>query len=432
MVETKKSHLMHLLIVVVNINLLLTTFIVYNTYHSIPRLNSVINFFFFAWCGSLFIISDLFWQGRVKWPMGTILLFVVYVLCGVFNQLVIFFDLILLYLWSLFFVYFVYKIYLLNTLNVNFIYEVIICFFMPLFVYLFGFLLHFTGYYFPVVWDQYLLAMEGALGGFPSLMMGKMYQSFPFLIKTTVDFIYLALPYVFFIIYRERKMQTQQIPFDLLLEFVTIAIVGVLLYGLVPGCGTEAAFSGRWPDVSPLSFLQEGPQWITCPASFPRNCVPSLHMAWMLCMVRRGLLCNTHIKCLMGIFFIGTIVGVFGLGAHYLVDIVVGLCFANIMGGSFSWRLHASSARIQAIVGGAVMMIGWYLFIFFGLTLFESSVILTRIIFILSAALSLWIEYVLIKALSAVEKEILTSSVNQFTLETETPPSRDRQGAEKW
>lgn len=276
---------------------------------------------------------------------------------------------------------------------------------LPLFVFLSNFFLELGGHHHPFVKDEFLMAIDGTLGIYPSLIMARFYFLLPEYLSLAVRIIYFALPVAFIIIYKMRHLIEHEPPLDLMIEFIIIGIVGCALYNLVPACGTLYAFQATWPDALPLDLFKDGPHVRFCPTTYPRNCIPSLHTAWLVCLFRSGWQCNKVTKLFLSIWVVGTIIAMFGPGAHYLVDIVVGFAFANCIGGLSAFKLSIRNpVRRQAIGLGFLLCFVWYVIIFYGLSFLQSSILLAWIFFWGSILLSMRIEFCLIKYLNYKEK----------------------------
>lgn len=105
--------------------------------------------------------------------------------------------------------------------------------------------------------------------------------------------------------------------------FVASALIGYLVYILVPACGPRYAMPS-WPEIG--EFLIEPP------LKHPRNCMPSLHLTWALLMVLN--LANVKSRTwriLIAINLPLTVIGTLGLGEHYASDLLLAIPFALII-----------------------------------------------------------------------------------------------------
>lgn len=325
---------------------------------------------------------------------------IIYFLIAVLNQ--IFFFYLIILLWFIGLNYFLYLALTLGTNKSQIIYHLLLSFLLPLFVALSNLFIQIIGKSTPFVRDEFLMAIDGTLGFYPSLFMGRLNQALSGLPLYAVNAIYLTLPLAFIIVYRIRSLREEPPPIGFIIEAVFIAIFGFILYYVVPGCGSKYIFQSTWPYSVPNQLILNGPQLVQCPINLPRGCVPSLHTAWLICLIRHVFLCDRRVKMVMGLFSIGTIIALFGIGAHYLVDVMAGALFANIFGGLFAFKLpYNHPARWFAVILGTLFFLGWYYLILYGLPLLQTARWISWTIFVGSFTLSISLEFKLIKALKA-------------------------------
>ncbi len=244
-----------------------------------------------------------------------------------------------------------------------------------------------------LVQDEFLMAIDGTLGFYPSLTMGRLIQSLPQNISNVLELGYLLLPFAFLFIYIKIEHREKKIPGDFIIEILLIGLIGYALYNIIPGCGSRYAFNKTWPNSLPLHFIKEDPQWIYCSPSYPRNCLPSLHTAWIICLLRRAWQFDLLTKGLMIGFAMINFIAMFGIGAHYFIDIVVGLAFANCIGGiSYVQLPWQTPARLRIIFLGGLLVLSWYIIILYGLPLMQLSKIVAWCIFSASILISLKLE----------------------------------------
>lgn len=275
---------------------------------------------------------------------------------------------------------------------------------LPLYILLSNYFLALNGTMNPLVQDEFLMAIDGSLGIYPSLMLGRFIRALPQSLTALLNCLYVALPLAFIFLYQKKQKLDGVPPYELMIEPILIGIIGYTLYHFIPGCGSTFAFHETWPDSLPLRFLKEGPQLIYCPTNLPRNCLPSLHIAWIICLLRQAFLCDPLSKVLVLFFAFANVIAVFGIGAHYFVDLVVGLAFANCIGGiAASQVCLQNKARYQAILMGGLLCASWYALILYGIPLLQSSKILAWSVFLASILSSLYLERRLFQALAKNE-----------------------------
>src|SRR5262249_6129821 len=112
--------------------------------------------------------------------------------------------------------------------------------------------------------------------------------------------------------------------------------------------------------------------------SNPRNGMPSLHLAGILLSwwhVRPYGLLPRVITALLGLF---TVLATLGLGEHYLVDLVVAFPFTLAVQAACMPQEGALRRVSRAALLGSVLLVaGWYVLLFQGVSLFLHSITFT-------------------------------------------------------
>lgn len=371
-------------------------FLVYEQTINRILLNS--GFFAAALGGAFCLYFECFWKERCQLN---------YYMLGFFYVLIFFITILYLELfwfiliaWTLGAVHFVWA-FLLESRNLVRLMNGCVYLFPPLFVVLSNYFLVLSGPSHPLVQDEFLMAIDGSLGFYPSLVLVSLFRKLPQSIGNIFIGFYLALPTALFLIYIRRLSLEKKPPFLFIIEFLIIGVSGFILYNLVPACGAAIAFS-TWPDSLPAQFSATNPQWIYCPTVAPRNSLPSLHTAWIICLLRQAWLCDKITKGLASLLAVGTVVTMFITG-HYLIDLVVGFSFANCIAGLFALQLKwQNPARWQAAFFGALVTVLWYLIIFNGIPFLQLSKVLAWFLFSGSVLLSIYLELNLFKGLTGI------------------------------
>jgi hypothetical protein len=83
-------------------------------------------------------------------------------------------------------------------------------------------------------------------------------------------------------------------------------------------CMTAIVLAGLIAPVFYVLFPAVGPAWVNIPDA-PRNCVPSLHMAWALIL---AVYSPSRLRVPAGLFAALTVCATLGLGEHYILDLV--------------------------------------------------------------------------------------------------------------
>jgi hypothetical protein len=180
----------------------------------------------------------------------------------------------------------------------------------------------------PETLDGVLHGMDRALG-FDGFAVSRWLLRHPRL--DALDWMaYLALPTAFALAWvAERSAEAAH-------AVLAGAVLCGPLYLLVPACGPKYAFAGwPWGDSSA----------VPAPYAAPRNCMPSMHVAWAAVLALSARSWRTRL--LFGAFALATCVATIGTGEHYVVDVIGGLAFSVILRAASA----AIGKRFPAAVG---------------------------------------------------------------------------------
>ncbi len=254
--------------------------------------------------------------------------------------------------------------------------------------------------WFPKTDDTLLYTIDATLGFHPNFLASKIFISFPSIIQLGLEVIYNALPVALIVTYLSIPAINRRDRYQLGLEFFIIGTIGIPLYFLFPSCGPICAYGPTWIFHAPPVFAT--PQTPITPLlwDLPRNNLPSLHTAWIICVWRylqkQGFLIRiaSHLWALSALF--ATLV----IGQHYLIDIVTGAAFALIVHGLCARNVSVNSPhRLRAILIGFTLFFGWLIMIQYGLTLLRFSPHVTIMLYIST----LFTSIILTSALSKAE-----------------------------
>ena len=180
--------------------------------------------------------------------------------------------------------------------------------------------------------DLYALYVDAAFGTQPSIWVHNLAaRSTPLMAILQVT--YEGLPLALGIAYAACLKDSRR-PLRVFAAMFFTAVIGVLCYRLLPVCGPAyLPFGDRcfYSAVAclPTSVTPPAPRMIDIDLAWPRNGMPSLHLAWALLVwwVHR----KNRIASLVAIPFVFlTILATLAYGEHYLVDLAAGFCFALI------------------------------------------------------------------------------------------------------
>jgi len=171
----------------------------------------------------------------------------------------------------------------------------------------------------------------------------------------------------------ERRGQ----PARVLAVMLLAGIVGIQAYRLLPACGPvyllgSECFTGELP-ASCATLAAADLRPIGLNPSFPRNAMPSLHVAWALLVYCVWRASRWHWLAL--VYVILTALATLAGGEHYLVDLVAACPFALAMWAICCPRVW-SPQRLLTIVGSIFGLLLWVAIIRFSPELLWSSIVL--------------------------------------------------------
>jgi hypothetical protein len=231
----------------------------------------------------------------------------------------------------------------------------------------------------PQTFDLYLYAFDGCLGFQPSFFCGRV-MAHSSLLRNTAVLTYVSLPFVMAVVYALRQPRDAKQPaWDVMTMLMLAGLGGWLLYNVVPATGPRFAFASDFPWRSlPYSSLHKlFLEQIPVASDFPRNAIPSLHMAWVLLIYWSAKGLSRWLRfSLMG-YAVLTVVATLGTGEHYFVDLVASLPFAvAIYAVVCPDGKPALMSRLSAVASGLGLTLGWLLLVRFGTKWMLSSPLL--------------------------------------------------------
>jgi hypothetical protein len=172
---------------------------------------------------------------------------------------------------------------------------------------------------YPNVLDIQVVAIDATLGMQPSLVLGDAFVRMPTL-AGLCGAIYGAIIFPTALVAAMEVQQTRRMGLGALPTFLVLAGIGYVLYGLAPVVGPAPHFGDAFPFPTGRAHFPQ-----------PRNCVPSLHTAWVLMafLASRGM--SWPIRFLTGFWLAVILIATVGSGEHYLTDLVVAVPFVLMM-----------------------------------------------------------------------------------------------------
>ncbi len=210
----------------------------------------------------------------------------------------------------------------------------------------------------PLTYDRVLLAGDMKFGGPPSWVIGQLFRTQPWLAWSST-FVYNSLPLGLAagLAAEWRLRQKGNAPAaDLRWLFVTLGLLGFLMYQICPASGPvyliDKGFPTEAPNLSGLALIAAAPA-----KAASRNAMPSLHVGWALLLFWSLRSRPILVRAAGFLYLTLTILATLGLGEHYLVDLMVAPAFALIV-QAFCTRDHSIQKELSLAIG-AVIGLTW-------------------------------------------------------------------------
>ncbi len=230
--------------------------------------------------------------------------------------------------------------------------------------------------------DLYTLYADLSFGFNPSFWCNRWIERFGLypMVSVVYESLVLAIAATYALSLGRRGQ-----PARVLAVMVLAGIVGIQAYRLLPACGPvyllgSECFLGEVPaNCASVTSADLGP--VALDRSFPRNAMPSLHIAWALLVywmwrdLCRDMPRAWRWRWLALAYLAVTAVATLAGGEHYLVDLVAAFPFALAL-----WAVCCpprwTPPRVLTIVGSPLALLLWIAIIRFFPGLLWSSVIL--------------------------------------------------------
>lgn len=212
------------------------------------------------------------------------------------------------------------------------------------------------------VLDEYVELADRALGS-PSWAVGSVVAQHPWLTEILMKvYVYLPVAAAVIAFFQLRNSARDGFPrHHIVRTFLLIGMVGPVVYFLFPVVGPVFAFGDElpgagWQAVWPLHLPVIGdPSALPFDSIVPRNCMPSLHTAWAMCILLHGWRGSPASKVFGVVWLVLTTGATLGFGFHYAVDVLAGVVFtltveAALTRPELGWTRH----RVAVIAFGTV------------------------------------------------------------------------------
>lgn len=271
----------------------------------------------------------------------------------------------------------------------------LICTFLPLLIFISQLFIVLSAKLYPFTNDHLLYAVDHTFGLNISFLIGQFFTQLPIVIRLLCIFIYISLPIAWACTYIKCHYINRHLAIQFVTEFLTIGTLGTLLYALTPACGTFCAFGDAWPWhppsattllISPISLSIHNIDYY-----FPRNCLPSLHTAWMLCLYRYWQPSRAIAKFFIGSWMLLGFVAVIAIGHHYFIDMVMGAIFASFVQALCANFLpFFAKRRYAALLASLGLYVMWMILIKFGLAFLQLSIFMPWLLTISAITIVSW------------------------------------------
>jgi len=211
----------------------------------------------------------------------------------------------------------------------------------------------------PKVLDLYLFSFDSSLRVEIAFLTGQAYALWPWFRAAGMAF-YIGLPMVIGLVYAGQLLRDRRRAVSAMIAFLITGPVGVFFYNLFPAVGPIHIFLSQFP-WKPIPAEQVTHLFVEpIPVAGLRNCMPSLHLGWVLLAwwYSRGL--SVWERGIAMAFVMFTIFATMGTGEHYLIDLVVAFPFAVFLQGLCALGLRWNDrARVTAVWYGLLLTLGW-------------------------------------------------------------------------
>ena len=173
----------------------------------------------------------------------------------------------------------------------------------------------------PRVYDPVLYRFDELLGGQPSFAVGRWFSSLGGL-QELCFLVYGAMPLAVVYLCWESTQKRQR-P-DGVIAMLAAGGTGYVLYQICPASGPTFAFGNAFPFSPPVNVAAQAIPL----GAFPRNAMPSVHIAWTLLLMWHLPTRQALVRLGAFVFLVLTTLATLGLGEHYLIDLVLAVPLA--------------------------------------------------------------------------------------------------------
>jgi len=244
----------------------------------------------------------------------------------------------------------------------------------------------------PKVLDLYLFSFDSSLRVQIAFLMGQAYALWPWFRAAGTAF-YIGLPLVIGLVYAGQLLRDRPRAVSAMIAFLVTGPIGVIFYNFFPAVGPVHVFLSEFP-WKPIPTEQVTRLFLEPIAvAGLRNCMPSLHMSWVLLAwwYSRGL--SVWERGIAMAFVVFTVFATMGTGEHYFIDLIVAFPFVVFLQGSCAIGLRWNdTTRVIAVVYGLLLTLAWIAMLRFALKMFWISPILPWACCVLTVATAVFVQ----------------------------------------
>jgi len=236
--------------------------------------------------------------------------------------------------------------------------------------------------------DLYTLSADLSFGFNPSLWCNRWVERLGWypMVSVVYESLVLAIASTYALSLGRRGQ-----PARVFAVMLLAGIVGIQAYRLLPACGPvyllgSECFLGEVP-ASCATVAAADLRPVALDPSFPRNAMPSLHVAWAL-LVYWTINRSSRWRWLALAYFVLTALATLAGGEHYLVDLVAAVPFALAM-WAVCCPLNWNPQRVLTILGSVLALLLWIGVIRFFPALLRSFAILPWLLSALLVGISI-------------------------------------------
>jgi hypothetical protein len=217
----------------------------------------------------------------------------------------------------------------------------------------------FSGQLYPQTFDLYLYTFDASFGFQPSFAFARIFHR-SVIVRDIGYLTYQTLPLAMALVYLGYIDPRATKPnWRLLQLFFGTGLLGWLFYNFVPATGPVYAFPGVFPYAAVSHpFSQPLLHRISVNPAFPRNAIPSLHVAWVLLLWWSRGPFPRWVRAALLLYLFMTLIATLGTGEHYFVDLIAAVPFALLVESSCQSSIPLRTRLLPFLAGLVLTLFG--------------------------------------------------------------------------